>query len=196
VGSDTSPGSASAPVNPVFVDAGPSAPLKYRDVATISLAISYTESKEQLRALLLSAAADDARTASNTQRTNAGSIANAPSGKYSFLMAKIESCLLMICETQDAGVRSVADDPMVWHWAITPERNEGGNTVIIVGIYGSKEQNGPWLKVAAIPDIKEKARIESRSWFLDNWDKALGMLGGLLAFLITHWFRPGGKTED
>lgn len=173
---------------------GPAAPLQYREVGTISLAISYTKTQEQLKSLLKQER--DAKDRPDaTPRATSGNVANAPAGRYPYLMAKIESCLLMICDTRDDGVRSVANDPMVWHWAITPEHNEGGNTVIIVGLYGGASPTGPWIKVDAIPDIRERARIESRSWFLDNWDKALSMLGAFLAFLFTHWFRPGGRKE-
>jgi hypothetical protein len=188
-------GTDAAGANPAFADTAPAAPLKYRDVDTISLAISYRLSKEQLRDYLRAArSAEESRR--SEPRGNEGGIANAPEGRYHYFMARIESCLLLVCDTHDDGVRSVTNDPMVWHWAITPEHNEGGNTVVIIGIYARVSPEDAWTRVDAIPDIRERAKIESRSWFLDNWDKALSMLGALFAFLVTHWFRPGGKKDD
>ncbi len=199
LGEGLNTGSSASPpgsgTGPRFFDLVPEAPVRYRDVGTISLAISYTLSEDQLRDYLESGIGEEERRKHEWQG-NGGSVANAQKGLYTEMMAKIESCLLLICETHDDGVRRVDNDPMVWHWAFTPASNEGGNTVIIIGIYGRSAPDSPWIKLDTIPDIREKATIESRSWFLDNWDKALSMLGALVAFLFTHWFRPGAKKEE
>lgn len=191
----SAPGTDAAGASPAFADTAPAKPLRYRDVDTISLAISYRLPKDQLHELLLSGRSAEERRQAEPHATEGG-IANAPEGRYHYFMARIESCLLLVCDTHDDGVRSVANDPMVWHWAITPEHNEGGNTVIIIGIYARVSPEDAWTRVDAIPDIRERAKIESRSWFLDNWDKALSMLGAALAFLVTHWFRPGSRKDD
>lgn len=186
------------PSGPSYAELPPDGSLQYGKVSVVSLAISYTQDSDALlRYLRGQVPSARPMNVDPAKGARTGSVPGAPAGKYSYLVARLESCLLLICTTQDDGVRAIGvEEPMTWYWALTPERNEGGGSVIVIGVYGSRQSAGPWTKLETIPAVMVNVHVQSRAWFLDNWDKALGMAGGIITFLIGLRFKPGKPADS